>query len=184
MGNHRLETDKISHLFLLFVLPAVISMVLAGIQSVVDGIFLGRYSTTNAMASVTIAIPYMQMIIGCTMIVCSGTLSYLGRTLGEKKASSIRKAQDIFFSSFLALCVASIFLMIIGTFADEWLATIMGANQVLLKDTSQYVFVIALFSPSIALMLLFGLTGRLLGKPNLILYCTVICVLANIFLDG
>ena len=81
MKTNELETGKLPFLFLRFVLPAVISMVLAGTQSMVDGLFLGKYASTNAMASVNIAIPYMQMIIGCTMIVCSGTISFLGRTL-------------------------------------------------------------------------------------------------------
>lgn len=84
MKDNILVTAKIPRLFLTFVLSSVISMVLVGIQGMVDGIFLGNYESSNAMASVNIASPYMQLILGCCFVLCTGTLSYLGRTLGEK----------------------------------------------------------------------------------------------------
>ena len=71
--QNKLETKQISFLFLEYVVPAVLSMVLAGIQPMIDGLFLGRYASTNAMASVNIAVPYMQIILGCVMVLCTGT---------------------------------------------------------------------------------------------------------------
>lgn len=183
MKTNQLETGKIRHLFLWFVLPAVISMVLAGTQSMVDGLFLGRYASTNAMASVNIAIPYMQMIIGCTMIVCSGTVSFLGRTLGEKTTKSKIKAQNIFRSSLLALVACSAILMLLGIFANRQLAVLMGANRVLMTDTAQYIRVLAFFTPAICFMILFGFTARLLGKPQLYLIATIACLCCNIIMD-
>ena len=183
MKTNQLETGKIHYLFLQFVLPAVISMVLAGTQSMVDGLFLGRYASTNAMASVNIAIPYMQMIMGCTMIVCSGTISFLGRTLGEKSENSKRKAQNIFHSSLLALIVCSAILMLLGIFANKQLAVLMGANNILLADTAQYIRVLAFFAPVICFMILFGFTARLLGKPQLYLIATITCLVCNIMMD-
>lgn len=183
MKTNQLETGKIHHLFLQFVLPAVISMVLVGIQSMVDGLFLGRYAGTNAMASVNIAIPYMQMITGCTMIVCSGTVSFLGRALGEKTERSREKAQNIFHSSLLALTACAGLLMALGIFAGEWLAVFLGANQALLSDTVRYIRVLAFFTPAICFMILFGFTARLLGRPQLYLIATVACLFCNIVTD-
>lgn len=183
MKTNQLETGKIHYLFLQFVLPAVISMVLAGTQSMVDGLFLGRYASTNAMASVNIAIPYMQMIMGCTMIICSGTISFLGRTLGEKAEKSKIKAQNIFHSSLLTLIVCSTILMLLGIFANKQLAILMGANDVLLTDTAHYIRVLAFFAPIICFMILFGFTARLLGKPHLYLIATITCLFCNITMD-
>lgn len=183
MKHNSLETEKLSKLFGQFVIPAVISMVLAGMQGMIDGIFLGQYASTNAMASVNIAIPYMQMIMGCTMIICCGTLSFLGRTLGEKNEQSHTKAQNIFRSSVIALLTASLILWAIGIFASKPLASLMGANDVLLQETSQYIFALSWFAPAIGFMLLFGFVSRLLGKPNLYLIATVVCLIANIAID-
>lgn len=183
MKTNQLETEKIHYLFLQFVLPAVISMVLAGTQSMVDGLFLGRYAGTNVMASVNIAIPYMQMIMGCTMIVCSGTVSFLGRTLGEKTEKSRAKAQNIFRSSLLALIVCSAVLILLGLFVNQQLAVLMGANEVLMADTTQYIRVLALFTPAVCFMVLFGFTARLLEKPQLYLKATIVCLFCNMGMD-
>ena len=48
------------------------------------------------MASVNIANPFLQISIGSAMVVCTGTLSHLGRAIGEK---NLKKAQDVFKSS-------------------------------------------------------------------------------------
>lgn len=183
MKQDQLETERIPRLFLQFVLPAVIAMVLTGMQSMVDGLFLGRFASTNAMASVNIAIPYMQMIIGCTMIVCTGTVSFLGRTLGEKAKESQSKAQNIFHSSFLALLCCAGVLMLLGFFANEQLATLMGANEVLLAESARYIFVLAFFTPAISLMIFFGFTARLLGRPELYLIASIACLCCNVVMD-
>lgn len=183
MQNNRLATEKLSHLFFQFVVPAVISMVLAGTQSMIDGLFLGRYASTNAMASVNIAIPYMQMIMGCVMIICSGTLSFLGRTLGEANRDSKQKAQNIFRSSVVAFVVASAILMAMGILGNRQLAILMGANKALLADTSRYIFTIAFFVPAIGFMILSGFTARLLEKPHLYLIATIVCLSCNIVMD-
>lgn len=183
MKTSQLETGKIHRLFLQFVLPAVISMVLAGTQSMIDGLFLGRYASTNAMASVNIAVPYVQIIMGCTMVVCSGTISFLGRTLGEKTEGSRIKARNIFRSSLVALLVCSAILMIPGIFANRQLAVFMGANETLVSDTAQYIRVLAFFIPAICFMVLFGFTARLLGNPQLYLIATVTCLSCNIIMD-
>ncbi|MDB1768669.1 hypothetical protein, partial [Eggerthella lenta] len=47
-----LETEKISKLFIKFSIPAILSLTIAGIQTMVDGVFLGNFVGTNAMASV------------------------------------------------------------------------------------------------------------------------------------
>ena len=183
MQQHEMQTEPLYRLFLKFVLPAILSMVLAGIQGMIDGIFLGKYASTNAMAGVNIAIPYMQTIIGCTMIICTGSISFVGRTLGEQKKESVSKAQNIFRSSVIALLFAAFMIMFLGIFLNQTLATYMGANAVLLKDTADYIRTLSFFSPMICFMLFFGFMARLLGKPHLYLVATVTCLVSNIVTD-
>ena len=121
-SNNTLLTERLPRLFLLFVLPAVISMVISGTQSMIDGIFLGRFAGVNAMASVNIAGPYMQIITGCTMVICIGTFSYLGRTLGEN--TNPRKAKDIFRTAVVSLAACALILMAAGLFSPvPWLSS-------------------------------------------------------------
>lgn len=180
MEQNRLLRDSLPKLFLAYVLPSVVAMVLSGIQGMIDGIFLGNYAGSNAMASVNIASPFLQLIIGSTMIVCTGTLSCLGRAVGENK---IERARDVFRSSVIGMAIISVFILLCGVIFHERIAMLLGASEVLLADTSCYIQIIALFTPAIAFMLIFGFVDRLLGKPQLYLYATIICLFFNIALD-
>lgn len=179
--NNTLLTERLPRLFLLFVLPAVISMVISGTQSMIDGIFLGRFAGVNAMASVNIAGPYMQIITGCTMVICIGTFSYLGRTLGEN--TNPQKAKDIFRTAVVSLAACALILMAAGLFISRPLALLLGANEVLLDETALYIRTVAVFIPAICFMMHFGFTARLLEKPHLYLIATLCCVSCNVIMD-
>lgn len=179
--NNTLLTERLPRLFLLFVLPAVISMVISGTQSMIDGIFLGRFAGGNAMASVNIAGPYMQIITGCTMVICIGTFSYLGRTLGEN--TNPQKAKDIFRTAVVSLAACALILMAAGLFLSRPLALLLGANEVLLDETALYIRTVAVFIPAICFMMHFGFTARLLEKPHLYLIATLCCVSCNVIMD-
>lgn len=179
--NNTLLTERLPRLFLLFVLPAVISMVISGTQSMIDGIFLGRFAGVNAMASVNIAGPYMQIITGCTMVICIGTFSYLGRTLGEN--TNPQKAKDIFRTAVVSLAACALILMAARLFLSRPLALLLGANEVLLDETALYIRTVAVFIPAICFMMHFGFTARLLEKPHLYLIATLCCVSCNVIMD-
>lgn len=180
MNENILLKEKISTLYLKFVVPAIIAMVLAGIQGMADGIFLGNYVGVNAMASVNIASVYLQIIIGSSMVICAGTMSSLGRTLGE---GNDRKAKDIFKSAIIALGIISVIILLVGFLFSNRLARFLGANDALLSDTSRYIRTIALFVPIISFDILFGFTSRLIEKPQLYLIGTVSSIFSNIVLD-
>lgn len=156
-------------------------MVISGTQSMIDGIFLGRFAGVNAMASVNIAGPYMQIITGCTMVICIGTFSYLGRTLGEN--TNPQKAKDIFRTAVVSLAACALILMAAGLFLSRPLALLLGANEVLLDETALYIRTVAVFIPAICFMMHFGFTARLLEKPHLYLIATLCCVSCNVIMD-
>ena len=52
-----LLTQKISRLFLKYTIPGVAGLLFLGIQSVIDGVILGRFVGANALASVNLILP-------------------------------------------------------------------------------------------------------------------------------
>lgn len=120
MQENILGTEKISNLFIKFSIPAILSLTIAGVQTMVDGIFLGNFVGTNAMASVNIAAPFMQLMIGMNMIVGIGGASYIGRSLGEK---DFKRAQDIFKSACLFMLGLSLIVACLGFTFNQQLAT-------------------------------------------------------------
>ena len=105
-----LGTQRIAKLFVQFSLPAIIAMVINGMQTIIDGIFLGNFVGHNAMASVNLVQPFTQLIIGSSMIISIGCLSFIGRSLGEGKKE---EAQNIFKSSLICMTIVSVIITFI-----------------------------------------------------------------------
>ena len=180
MQDNVLGTEKISKLFIKFSIPAILSLTIAGVQTMVDGIFLGYFVGTNAMASVNIAAPFMQLMIGMNLIIGIGGASYIGRSLGE---GQVKRAQDIFKSACLFMIGLSIVILVLGFTFSHQLASFLGANDVLLADSSTYIKILALFAPFIGLSFILGVFVRCIGKPNVYLISSVASLFANIILN-
>lgn len=180
MQENILGNEKISKLFIKFSIPAILSLTIAGVQTMVDGIFLGNFVGTNAMASVNIAAPFMQLMIGMNMIVGIGGASYIGRSLGEKY---FKRAQDIFKSACLFMLGLSLIVACLGFTFNQQLATFLGANEVLLADSATYIKILALFAPFISFSFILGIFVRCIGKPNVFLFSSIASFFANIILN-
>lgn len=180
MQDNILGTEKISKLFIKFSIPAILSLTIAGVQTMVDGIFLGNFVGTNAMASVNIAAPFMQLMIGMNLIIGIGGASYIGRSLGE---GQLKRAQDIFKSACLFMIGLSIVILVLGFTFSHQLASFLGANDVLLADTAMYIKMLALFAPFIGLSFILGIYVRCIGKPNIYLVSSIVSLVANIILN-
>ena len=180
MQDNVLGTEKISKLFIKFSIPAILSLTIAGVQTMVDGIFLGNFVGTNAMASVNIAAPFMQLMIGMNLIIGISGASYIGRSLGE---GQVKRAQDIFKSACLFMIGLSIVILVLGFTFCHQLASFLGANDVLLADSSTYIKILALFAPFIGLSFILGVFVRCIGKPNVYLISSVASLFANIILN-
>ena len=55
MEENILAKEKIPKLFMFYSIPAIVSMLIVGTQSIIDGIFVGNFVGELAMASVNIA---------------------------------------------------------------------------------------------------------------------------------
>ncbi len=180
MTQDILGTEKIYKLFLKYCIPAVLTMVIVGSQTIIDGIFLGNYVGSSALASVNIVLPFMQIVFAFSMIISIGSLSFMGRSLGEKK---LAHAQDIFKTALILITSTAFIVAIIGKLFSVKIAVLLGANDILTEGVSLYINTISNFIPFMAFMFIFGFTDRLLGKPELFLKGMILSVIVNVSLD-
>lgn len=180
MNENILGSEKISKLFIKYTIPAIVSMVIVGIQTIIDGIFLGNYVGPNALASVNIVQPFMHVIMGFSMIISIGSISFMGRSLGENNKE---ESQNIFKTSLVLITIISIAVALVGLLFSKEIALLLGANEVLLDGVSIYTRTLSIFAPLISLMFLFGFTDRIVGKPELYLWGAISSLIVNISLD-
>ncbi len=175
-----LGTESIPKLMLKYCLPAVIAMIITGVQGMIDGIFVGRFIGSNALASVNIAMPFMQLIVGISMIISIGAQSYVGIALGKNKK---KRAQDCFHSFKIIIWVSSVLITVLGVSYNEQIARLLGANTVLLADSSAYINFISLFALPMCTLYYFGFLARIVGKPERYFYGSLVSIVVNISLD-
>ena len=180
MDQKILGTEKLSKLFIKFTIPSIIGMIFVGIQGIIDGLFVGNLLGGNALASVNLVQPYMQIIMAAALIISVGAQSIIGINLGKGESE---KAQNIFRTASILLILISILVTILGVFFSEKIALILGANEVLLEGSSTYIQIISYFTAFIAVMFLFEMVVRVIGKPNISLVSMIISVVLNIVLD-
>ncbi|MFI3249474.1 MAG: MATE family efflux transporter [Eubacteriales bacterium] len=115
-GNLNLGTDSMGELFLKIVIPSIIAMVITGMQGIIDGLFLGNYIGESAMASASIASPFLQIVMGIALVISIGGTAFIGRSLGT---GDLKKAKDIYRSCCVPLFVCSFLLVFsAGLFSD------------------------------------------------------------------
>lgn len=174
-------TEKPLKLILRYCLPAVIAMTINGIQGMVDGIFVGRLIGPSALASVNIAGPYLQLIIGLSMIASIGTQSQVGIYFGSGKD---KMAKDTFQTLLRMVTILAIVIGTIGFCGNEKIAEALGAEAALLKETACYIKTISIFVLPICLMFYLGFLNRIVGKPHLYFYGALVSMIVNISLDS
>lgn len=175
-----LSTQSIPKLFITYAIPAVIAMIISGVQGMIDGIFIGNFVSSNALASVNIAQPFMHLIIGVSMIISIGTQSYVGLNLGN---GNKEKAQNCFSTFKIIIWISAIFVTILGLTLNTQIANLLGADDVLISDTATYIKVISIFAPAMCTMFYFGFLNRIIGKPERYFYGSIISIIVNITLD-
>ncbi len=180
MQSCKLGEDNLIKVFSANVIPAIIAMVINGAQPIIDGLFLGKFAGLNAMASVNIVGPFMQIIFAISFIVCTGAISLIGRSLGS---GSDDKARSVFRTSCVFITLVSLLVTIFGSIFSVNIAKLLKATDILVADSAMYIFVISFFAPIICNMYLTGFTTRVIGKPNQYLYGAVASLISNVLLD-
>lgn len=175
-----LLTQKIPSLFLKYTIPGVAGLLFLGIQSVIDGVILGRFVGANALASVNLILPCYSLMTALAIVMGVGCQTLIGINLGR---SDRQEANNALTTSFLFLGAVSILISgLIYIFAED-LARLLGANDVLVTGAVAYIRSLVPFFPLLSIMFLGDYMIKAMGRP---LYAMIVMgstVLINIALD-
>lgn len=172
MKENRLGTQNITTLFFSYSIPAIAGMLFLGINTIVDGFFVGNYIGVNALASVNIAMPFFSLMIALGVIIGIGTQSLIGRSLGEgnKKA-----ADDTFTTALVLITGTALLLAAIAIGFTKEIAAFLGASEQLMPLVTNYITYTGLFMPFLGIMFVLDYVLKVQGKP---LYSMLVLVMA------
>ena len=163
-----------------FALPTMVMMVFMSLYTIVDGIFVSRLVGTNALSSVNIVYPVINLIIACGVMLATGGNAFVAKKLGEKR--ELEACED-FTVLLITSILTGIAVMTLGLLFLEPVVRLLGSTDILLDDCMTYLRFTLYFAPACMLQLFFQTFFVTAGKPSygLILICAGgVC---NIILD-
>ena len=75
-----------------FALPTIIMMLLMGLYTIVDTIFVARFVGTNALSALNIVCPVINLIVGLGTMLATGGSAIVARKMGA--GETVRASQD------------------------------------------------------------------------------------------
>ncbi|GGG13610.1 multidrug transporter MatE [Paenibacillus albidus] len=124
--------------------PAIIAMVLYGLNAVIAAVFVGRYVGETALAGVSVAYPLTQISLGLGSLIGVGAGSVLSIAIGRKdKYTQERLMGNV---NFLSIVITLVY-MILGLLFSTPLVRIMGGEgeALILGDSYFRITVIGSF---------------------------------------
>ncbi|WP_176084900.1 MATE family efflux transporter [Martelella sp. HB161492] len=176
-GNPYL-TGALWPLFFKTAAPIIVLMLVSGLFTVVDAIFLGVYVGADALAAVTLVFPVFMALNALSTLVSSGMASILARRLGSGDKSGAQAAMQSATLLAVATClVLMLAFTLTGAALISWLSV---GDADLARMGMIYIAIVVYGSP---LTFLIGIQGDALRSEGLAMLMAVIGVavtLANI----
>lgn len=63
----------------MFALPTTIMMVVMSLYTIVDGVFVSRYVSTNALSSINIVYPVINIVLGISVMLSTGSSAIVAK---------------------------------------------------------------------------------------------------------
>ena len=144
-------------------LPAIIAMILYGLNVIFDGVFVGRLVGETAFAGISIVYPLTQISLGLGSLVGVGTGSYLSILLGKNDKKTQGKLVG---NANLISIIATVIMMAVGFLFLEPILRMLGAEGDVLNYAASYFRITLIGSIFWIIGLAYNMIVRAEGKMN------------------
>lgn len=125
----------IQRLFIRFVTPSIIAMLVGGFYTIVDGIFVGRYTGEAGLAGITIVFPFAATLMAIGTGIGMGGSTLMSIRMGENRKE---EAVKICESTFGGMLLAGIVLSIAGVLTCHHLLAIFTTTLAIFNYALEY----------------------------------------------
>ncbi len=120
--NERFGTRQLFKL----TIPSIIMMSFMSLYTMVDGAFVSKLINTNALSAINIVYPFVNFIIGLSVMLGSGGCALVMKKIGEGKDSQARK--DFSLIIFFAI-ILSFFITIFSLIFIKQIIYFLGSTE-------------------------------------------------------
>lgn len=163
-----------------FAFPTIVMMLLMGLYTIVDTIFVARFVGTNALSALNIVCPVINLIVGLGTMLATGGSAIVARKMGA--GETVRASQD--FTLIVGAGVLSgAAITVLGAALIDSIIRGLGAGEILFPYCREYLFLLLLFTPASMMQVLFQNLIVTAGRPGVGMALGVSAGAANIVFD-
>ena len=126
--------------FLRFALPSMLGLLAITTASIVDGIFVGHYVSSDGLAAINLLIPYLSLIFGLALMIAIGGAVRCGHFLGR---GDTEQASAVFSKCLVAVLVVGFSFMFLSWWLDLTLLRWLGTPESLIALILPYFHIIS-----------------------------------------
>ena len=165
---------------LCFAFPTIVMMIFMGLYTIVDTIFVAQFVNTDALSSINIVCPIINVTVGLGTMIATGGNAIVSRKMG---AGESQEAKEDFTLLIITGVVTGLFILLCGTIWIDQILYALGASDLLFPYCKEYLLTLLLFIPANVLQTLFSNLFVTAGKPGLGFGLSVLAGVVNIILD-
>lgn len=126
--------------FLRFALPSMLGLLAITTASIVDGIFVGHYVSSDGLAAINLLLPYLSLIFGLALMIAIGGAVRCGHFLGR---GDTEQASAVFGKCLVAVLVVGFSFMFLSWWLDLTLLRWLGTPESLIALILPYFHIIS-----------------------------------------
>jgi len=175
-----LGTVPIGKLLVQLAVPATISMMVNALYNLVDAIFIGQAAGAYAIGALAVSFPVQMIVMAVAQLFGLGSASIVSRALGAQEPERAAHAAGAAMgTSFIVALVVSI----LGLFNVDLILKLFGAGTEILSFGRQYLSVILISAPALAVAVSANSQLRAEGKVRVAMVTMLIGTGLNLILD-
>lgn len=163
-----------------FAFPTIVMMLLMGMYTIVDTIFVARFAGTNALSALNVVCPVINLTVGLGTMLATGGSAVAARKMGA--GENVRASQD-FTLIVAAGALLGVTITVLGTAWIDRIIWGLGASRILFPYCREYLFILLLFAPASMMQVLFQNLIVTAGRPGIGMALGVSAGAANILFD-
>ena len=178
-GNSIAQEFHVKNL-LVFIIPSLIMMVFMSMYTSVDGIFVSRFISEDALGAINIVFPISSIIMALALMLGTGGSAVIGKYLGQNKK---QEAREFFSLLYVVAILLGIFIGGSCFIFHETLLIALGCTEELYQYGKDYLLVLLPFAPMAFLQMFAQVFLVANGRPQLAMTVSLLGGVANIILD-
>lgn len=174
------DEKKLLKHYLNVALPTVITTWLMFIFYFIDGIFVGRFVGTQALAALNLAMPILHLPYAFGVMVTVGAATRAAILIGK---DCVHEASFLFTRAVIALLIVGTLFGCSFIFFSDQIAYLLGARNNIFNEVNRYLMVSGFFQTFTLVSYTFEAFLRLENFARIAMYAMSFAAVANIFLD-